>query len=83
MKRLPRVPAGSPAPPIRWWGNAFVRVWSDFEQLVVVLRLPWWRADPAPRTAADWYGLDIGVAAQQLVVSWRQREGWRYGWRAA
>lgn len=80
--KLPRVPANSPPPPIHWWGNAFYRVWKGWEQLVIVIRLPWWRDDPAARSAADWYGLGIEVAAEQLVVSWRRREGWRYGWRA-
>lgn len=79
--KLPRVPAGAPAPPIRWWGNVFFRVWKDWEQLVIVIRVPWWRKDPMGACAVQWYGIDVDVATQQLVLSWRRREGWRYGWR--
>ncbi len=76
MKLLPRVPAGAKPPPIRWWGNAFYRVWADFEQLVIVVRLPWWRGNA-------WLPAQDDIGRGQLVVSWRQREGFRYGWRAA
>jgi hypothetical protein len=71
-----RVPANGPAPPLKWWGNAFVRVWSDRTQRVIVLRLPWWRND-VYLAANDYFGRG------QLMLSWREGEGWRKGWRAA
>lgn len=72
---IPRVPANGPAPPLKWWGNAFVRVWADRMQLVIVLRLPWWSEQYCIQTD------EVGPA--QLMLSWRQGEGWRKGWRAA
>lgn len=73
--RLPRVPADMPPPPGHWWGNAFYRVWAGWEQLVIVLRLPWW---------SECYDLSVigpgFLRKAQLVVSWRRREGWRKGW---
>lgn len=77
--RLPRVLANEPPPPIHWWGNAFYRVWMGWQQLVIVIRLPWWR-ETVVSCAQDWDGADIAI--QQLVISWRAGEGWRYGWRA-
>lgn len=72
---LPRVPAGAKPQQIHWWGNAFYRVWKDWEQLVIVIRLPWW---------LETYSIELDeIARCQLCVSWRRREGWRYGWRAA
>lgn len=79
--RLPRVPAGAAPPPPRWWGNAFYRVWKDWEQLVIVIRLPWHRTSAGLAALECIYG--VQVPYEQLVVSWRRREGWRRGWRAA
>lgn len=61
---ISRIHAHAKAPPIHWWGNAFYRLYADFQQLVIVLRLPWWGS------------------RGQLMLSWRQREGWRRGWKA-
>jgi hypothetical protein len=78
--RLPIVPANGKPPPLKWWGNAFYRAWAGpaghaWLQLVIVIRLPWWRETYLPETD------DIGRG--QLMLSWRSREGWRHGWRAA
>ncbi len=85
---LPRVIAGSKAPPMHWWGNAFYRVWNGWEQLVIVIRLPWWRyavhaSDIVPpREEGMPYYAQTWMAHEQLTISWRRREGWRKGWRA-
>lgn len=72
--RFPRVVASMPAPPIHWWGNAFYRVWKGWEQLVIVIRLPWW---------SETYTIERDeISRAQLCISWRRREGWRKGWRA-
>lgn len=71
--KLLRVAADYPAPPLRWWGRIFIRVWRDREQIVLTLRLPWWRS--AHCMDCD----DVKIC--QRVVSWRQGEGWRAGWR--
>ncbi len=81
------VPANSPAPPLHWWGRVFWRVWADRRQLVVTLCLPWWR-EARPKALGDIpYAGPIAIyppfgTREQLMVSWRQGEGWRYGWRA-
>lgn len=86
---LPRVPAGAKPPQIHWWGNAFYRVWKDWEQLVIVIRLPWWRevicrSDNGIRREAGMpYFYSTWIQREQLMVSWRRREGWRHGWREA
>lgn len=76
---LPRVPPNMPAPPIKWWGNVFYRVWKDWEQLVVVIRVPWWRGPEARLYGSD---ASLSYPREQLMLSWRVREGWRSGWRA-
>jgi hypothetical protein len=78
---IERIPVGAKPPPIRWWGNVFYRMWKDREQLVIVLRLPWWRgAEPIILGGM----LSVWTHAsrrEQLTLSWRQGEGWRKGWR--
>lgn len=76
---LPRVPPNAPPPPMHWWGNAFYRCWMGWQQLVIVIRLPWWRGPETWRAGLA----KLDYPREQLMLSWRAREGWRHGWRAA